>query len=98
MAVHTGTAEERDGDYFGPAVNRAARLLGVGHGGQILLSQSAAALLEEGSREVLTDLGKHQGTGEAQSIADLAPDGGAFWGPQKGGRSRGHSHDEIQTQ
>src|SRR5262245_4669977 len=38
MALHTGTAEERDGDYYGPAVNRAARLGSVGHGGQVVLS------------------------------------------------------------
>ena len=33
MAINTGTADERDGDYFGPAVNRVARLLALGHGG-----------------------------------------------------------------
>ena len=38
MALHTGTAQQRDGDYFGAALNRVARLLAIGHGGQILLS------------------------------------------------------------
>src|SRR5215208_6985721 len=38
MALHTGAAEERDGDYFGPPVNRVARLLSAAHGGQVLLS------------------------------------------------------------
>jgi class 3 adenylate cyclase len=38
MALHTGSAEERDGDYFGPPLNRVARLLSAGHGGQTLLS------------------------------------------------------------
>jgi class 3 adenylate cyclase len=33
MALHTGTTHERDGDYFGPPVNRVARLLSAGHGG-----------------------------------------------------------------
>ena len=37
MAIHTGTADERDGDYFGQAVNRVARLLATAHGGQVLL-------------------------------------------------------------
>ena len=37
-ALHTGTADERGGDYFGPTVNRVARLLSIGHGGQTLLS------------------------------------------------------------
>jgi predicted ATPase len=38
MALHTGAAEEREGDYFGPSLNRVARLLSTGHGGQVLLS------------------------------------------------------------
>src|SRR5215211_1999140 len=38
MALHMGVAEERDGDYFGPPVNRVARLLSAAHGGQVLLS------------------------------------------------------------
>ena len=62
MAVHTGTAEERDGDYFGPALNRCARLLGIGHGGQVLVSlasqQVAGQDLPDGSS--LVDLGQHR--------------------------------------
>lgn len=46
MALHAGDADERDGDYFGNAVNRVARLLAAGHGGQILASESVAAMLE----------------------------------------------------
>ena len=38
MALHTGTVEARDDDYFGPPVNQVARLLSAGHGGQILVS------------------------------------------------------------
>ena len=44
MALHTGEAELREGDYFGPALNRTARLMAVGAGGQCLLSQATAAL------------------------------------------------------
>src|SRR5260370_18421487 len=40
MALNTGTAEERDGDYFGPVLNRVARLLSAAHGGQTLLTLS----------------------------------------------------------
>jgi class 3 adenylate cyclase len=45
MALNTGTAEERDGDYFGPTLNKVARLLAAGHGGQILLTASAEAVV-----------------------------------------------------
>jgi TolB-like protein/class 3 adenylate cyclase len=41
MAVHTGAAELREGDYYGPAMNRVARLVAIGHGGQTLLSAAA---------------------------------------------------------
>jgi class 3 adenylate cyclase len=44
IALHTGTDEERDGDYFGPTVNRVARLLSIANGGQVLLSTSTHAL------------------------------------------------------
>ncbi len=58
MGLHTGEAECRDENYFGTAVNRAARLMAVGHGGQILCSQVTAALVED---EVpLADLGEHR--------------------------------------
>jgi predicted ATPase/class 3 adenylate cyclase len=61
MAVHVGTAEQRDGDYFGPAVNRVARLLALGHGGQILVTSSVAELLlaERESQGGLRLLGAH---------------------------------------
>jgi predicted ATPase/class 3 adenylate cyclase/DNA-binding CsgD family transcriptional regulator len=45
MALHSGACAERDGDYVGPVVNRAARLLDVGHGGQVLVTAAAYALL-----------------------------------------------------
>ena len=62
MAVHVGAAEERDADYFGPAVNRVARLLSAGHGGQVLLSLPAAELVRDSlpSNVALRDLGEHR--------------------------------------
>ncbi len=47
MAIHAGSAETRDGDFFGPALNRVARLLAIGHGGQILVSSAGAAVLAD---------------------------------------------------
>jgi predicted ATPase/class 3 adenylate cyclase len=47
MALHTGATHERGGDYFGPPVNRVARLLAAGHGGQVLISSSTQELLRD---------------------------------------------------
>lgn len=62
MALHSGATDERDGDYFGPAVNRVARLLAVVHGGQAVVSGATAQLLRgvmpEGTE--LRDLGEHR--------------------------------------
>jgi predicted ATPase/class 3 adenylate cyclase len=47
MAMHSGAAEQRGGDYYGPALNRAARLMEAGHGGQILLSLATEELVRD---------------------------------------------------
>jgi class 3 adenylate cyclase len=58
MGVHTGEAEWRDGDYFGTVVNRAARLMAIGHGGQVLCSATTAELVGDAAL-TRTDLGEH---------------------------------------
>lgn len=62
MALHVGSAAERDGDYFGPTINRVARLLAVGHGGQVLLSGVCAELAQGNLPPEcdLRDLGTHR--------------------------------------
>ncbi len=61
MALHSGTAVERDGDYFGPTLNRVARLMDLAHGRQILLSGVTAAIVRDGlSGTQLRDLGMHR--------------------------------------
>jgi predicted ATPase/class 3 adenylate cyclase len=62
MGLHTGETEERDGDYFGPVVNRVARLEAAAHGGQVLLSGATAELIRDALPEeaTLTDMGQHR--------------------------------------
>ena len=62
MGVHTGATEERDGDYFGQPLNRVARILSAGHGGQILLSAATHELVRDELPPAieLRDLGEHR--------------------------------------
>jgi LuxR family maltose regulon positive regulatory protein len=62
MALHSGVAELRDGDYFGPALNRVARILDLGHGGQVLLSYTAQDLVVDDlpQQTTLRALGEYQ--------------------------------------
>src|SRR5688572_30679937 len=57
MGIATGEAQQRDGDYFGPVLNRAARVMSAGHGGQVLLAASTASLVDGVE---LVDLGEHR--------------------------------------
>ena len=62
IGLHTGVASVRDGDYFGAVVNRCARIMSAGHGGQILLSGATATLVRSDLDPPveLVDLGEHR--------------------------------------
>jgi predicted ATPase/class 3 adenylate cyclase len=62
MGLHTGEADERGGDYFGPEVNRAARLMAIAHGGQIVCSPATADLVggHLPAGVALVDVGAHR--------------------------------------
>jgi predicted ATPase/class 3 adenylate cyclase len=62
MGLHTGEVVQREGDYFAPAMNRAARLMAAGHGGQILLSAATYELVRDHlpAGVIIRDLGEHR--------------------------------------
>jgi predicted ATPase/class 3 adenylate cyclase len=62
LALHTGEADLREGDYYGSAVNRCARLRAVAHGGQALVSNATQQLVHDSLPEGVTlqDLGEHR--------------------------------------
>lgn len=61
MGLHTGEAELRDGDYYGQTLNRAARIMSAGHGGQILTSEISAQVAREHlpGNVSLREMGEH---------------------------------------
>ena len=62
MGIHTGVAEVRDGDYYGSSVNRAARVMSVAHGGQVIVSLATEELLHDAMPEKcgVVDLGEYR--------------------------------------
>jgi predicted ATPase/class 3 adenylate cyclase len=75
MGMHAGEAAEREGDYFGPTLNRTARIMSAGHGGQVLLSAAAAALVMDAlpGGATLRDMGEHplKGLGRPEQVFQL---------------------------
>ncbi|MHB8513131.1 MAG: BTAD domain-containing putative transcriptional regulator [Actinomycetota bacterium] len=81
IALHTGEAHERDGDYYGPAVNRAARLRSIASGDQIVLSRVTAEVARDGlpPGSALLDLGEHalRGLSREERVFALVEEGEA---------------------
>ena len=78
IGIHTGEAQEREGDYFGPAVNRTARIMAIGHGGQLLLSSVTADMVNDyGEGVTLNDLGhvRLRGLSRPERVYQLQADG-----------------------
>lgn len=75
MALHTGEAIERDDTYYGAEVNRAARLMALAHGGQVLVSDTVEVLVHD--RVVLRPLGDHplRGLRGATRVFQVIADG-----------------------
>jgi len=76
MGLHTGEAELRDGDYFGGTLNLAARIMSIGHGGQILISATTLHIAQEhlSAQVSVTDLGEHRlkGLSKVERIFQIA--------------------------
>ena len=62
MGIHTGEADLRDGDYYGGVLNRAARIMSIGHGGQILISETTLRIAQEHLHQEVSvlNLGDHR--------------------------------------
>ena len=76
MGIHSGEPIVRGADYFGPTVNRTARVMDAGHGGQVLVSSATRELVKDGDHE-LVDLGEHRlrDLGDPERLFQLAVSG-----------------------
>jgi len=91
MAVHTGEAEQRDGNYFGATVNRVARLRDAAHGGQVLVSAATRELIVDAGPpdSELVDVGTwlFEGFARAERVYQLRHPGlAAGFPPLRSGR------------
>jgi len=85
VGIHTGEADERDGDYFGLALSRASRLMAAAHGGQVVMSHVSADLVRDVLPDELEllDLGEHRlrGLEQPEHVYELATSGLALQFP-----------------
>jgi predicted ATPase/class 3 adenylate cyclase len=79
MSVHSGEAFERDGDYFGPTLNRCARLMSIAHGGQVVTSKATWQSIMSSARVDVSGraLGRHRlkGLAEPEDVVQIVTDG-----------------------
>ena len=100
MGLNTGEAELRDHDYYGGALNRAARIMSIGHGGQILVSETTLQIAREHLPKDVSvlDLGQHQlkGLSRAEQIYQIStPELQREFPPLK---SQTHATNNLPTQ
>lgn len=74
MGLHTGEADEEDGDWFGPTVNRTARIKDTGHGGQVLCSAVTAELLGPDVETVVLGDDRLKGIDRPERIVQIGTD------------------------
>ena len=83
VALHTGEAHERDGDYFGPALNRAARLRSVARGGATVMSQATAEIVHDRlpPETELVELGRQElrGLSRPENVFELRASPRPVW-------------------
>lgn len=100
MAIKTGVVEPRDGDFYRPEINRAARLEAIAHGGQILVSGTTRSLIVDHLPGLdLIDLGHHflLGIDQPERVFQVGGDGLAVDFPALRSISRGHALPTFAT-
>ena len=99
MGLHTGESHERDGNYFGPAVNRAARVMDAANGRQILVSSATREVVggELGGSTTLVDLGVHELRDVIEPVRLYRVDDGAFASDPRPPRTGGVRAGNLPT-
>ncbi len=101
MGVHTAEAHERDGNYVGPAVDRAARLMGAAVGGEVLVSEATRVVLADriGDELVLQAIGEVEvrGVDEPMVLHRLTGEGLGLPAVGPGGQRRGNLPEPLSS-